>query len=76
MIKKLVLRTERGEGGTIRPFINDWNVWTLKKSEFTPAVQQAILNAYRLGNMHTIMAIHDAANRLGLPFQPKQDWKL
>ena len=52
--KELKLHVVYDKGGYIRPFINDWNVWTLKKSEFTPAVSEAILHAYTLGYDHAL----------------------
>lgn len=33
----------------VRPFIGDWNVWSIPKKEYTPAVEEAIKHAYQLG---------------------------
>jgi hypothetical protein len=38
----------------IAPYINDWNVWDIPVKEWTPAVQDAVAHAYRLGAQHAI----------------------
>lgn len=75
--KELSLRIEYDKGGYIRPFINSWNVWTLKKSEFTPAVRKAILHAYALGRDHTIKDFMTAAYDMQTSkVQTDTDWEM
>lgn len=46
--------TVKERNGKIAPFIGKWNVWDIPKKEWTPAVQEAILSAWRIGFTNAI----------------------
>jgi hypothetical protein len=50
-LTNLVVKRRHGFYGnpSIAPFIDGFNVWDIPEKEWTPAVQAAVLHAYRIG---------------------------
>lgn len=55
--------------GKMAPFINGYNVWDLKPSEWTYNVRQALLRAYELGKKDAVKEINIDCN-----FDLNTDW--
>ncbi len=56
MKMKLETVERKGSKGqkVVAPYINQWCVWDIPVKEWTPAVQAAVANAYRIGAQHAI----------------------
>jgi methionine aminopeptidase len=72
---KVVKRKNAKGKVMIAPFINGWNVWDIPVKEWTPAVQAAILNAYKIGiDQHRGLLDEMAGTVTPKIFERNKDW--